>query len=190
MKMIIIVIKVPAFLNNKLELIVDPVDLYINGFITTTDVKRYYYFNDARITSLPPSFKAIATNLGYASNYNYLVGSDNFEISNYTISDAIAKLQKVTLNTMFEQEVKKSLAIASLISTESLRFFSVRNAINKILNAEETKHWTADFKQIVTNWDTYSKQYWNSEDDKNAKANITILLRRDLIHPDNKKTNY
>ncbi|AHF61278.1 hypothetical protein P344_05285 [Spiroplasma mirum ATCC 29335] len=72
-KMIIMIIKVPAFLNNKLELIVDPVDLYINCFITTTDIKRYYYFNDTRFTSLPPSFKAVATNLGYASNYNYLV---------------------------------------------------------------------------------------------------------------------
>ena len=162
-------------------------DLYINGFITTTNIKRYYYFNEAWITSLPPNFKAVATNLGYSSNYNYLVCSDNFEISNYTISDAIAKLQKVTLNTMFKQEIKKLLTIAALISSKSLRFFSVRNAINKILNAEETKHWATDFKQIVTNWDTYSKQYWNNEDDKNAKANITILLRRDIIHPNNEK---
>lgn len=154
--------------NNTAQLIINTENLYIEGFIVGDS---YYHFSDSAIKKIDGVKKE--TNLGYSSNYNSLIGSQQLPINQSSLTNSVIQISK--FDGKKPNDLKKALGMVILSSSESLRFYKIRNAVSNIATKSGVSgEWQKDFKNILINWDTFSKKFYKN-DQKDAKKSITIL---------------
>ncbi|RUO86146.1 ribosome-inactivating family protein [Spiroplasma endosymbiont of Megaselia nigra] len=167
--------------NHEIELVFDTSNLYLEGVINTdkNNNKIYWHFNDAKITNIDD---AISESLGFSGNYSSLVENENISITRDHINNSISNLSNITKEN--KHTIKDDLVRTILTTSESMRFFSVRDSIKKVLIDDNKKIIWKDHKNTLNDWGKYSKKYYRiletkivpeNQEEYNKIINIAVL---------------
>ncbi|RUO86470.1 ribosome-inactivating family protein [Spiroplasma endosymbiont of Megaselia nigra] len=201
----------------EIELVLNSSNLYLDGFITTENVKvtpninknkeiksseyetnilkkkTYWYFNDSseKIKSqIEDKFNKEkeenkikefeSKSLDYSGNYSTLIGNKDIEINKNNILSSINKISNTTLEN--KNEIKDDLVRVIFMTSESMRFFSIREKVDSVLNNDESINWR-NYKDTLNNWNTYSQNYYKmktgtefTDEEKQKIYDVSILL--------------
>lgn len=170
--------------NHEIELVFDTSNLYLEGIINIdkNHKKTYWYFSDSKIKNLDNNITS--ESLHFSGNYSNLVGEDTIEISRKDINNSISNLSNITKEN--RHTIKNDLVRTVFITSESMRFFSVRDSIKKILIDDNKKVIWQDHKDTLNDWGKYSKKYYEMiktgiipENEEEKIINIAILAPKD-----------
>ncbi|WP_346350426.1 ribosome-inactivating family protein [Spiroplasma endosymbiont of Calodromius spilotus] len=170
--------------NHEIELVFDTSNLYLEGIINIdkNHNKTYWYFSDSKIKNLDNNITS--ESLHFSGNYSSLVGEDTIEISRKNINNSISNLSNITKEN--RHTIKNDLVRTVFITSESMRFFSVRDSIKKILIDDNKKVIWQDHKNTLNDWGKYSKKYYEMietgitpENEEEKIINIAVLAPKD-----------
>lgn len=170
--------------NHEIELVFDTNNLYLEGVINTdkNNNKIYWHFNDAKITNIDD---AISESLGFSGNYSSLVENENISITRDHINNSISNLSNITKEN--KHTIKDDLVRTILTTSESMRFFSVRDSIKEVLIDDNKKIIWKDHKNTLNDWGKYSKKYYRiletkivpeNQEEYNKIINIAVLAAK------------
>ncbi|WP_339033328.1 ribosome-inactivating family protein [Spiroplasma endosymbiont of Cantharis rufa] len=153
----------------KVDLVISAQNLYLEGFVSNN---TYHHFSDSQIKTVK-NYKS--NDLKYSGNYNSLIGSNQMTVTSQSIHNTIKVLEKFDGDKPIS--IQKQLVQIIMITSESLRFFSIRNASSNILTSNFTPEWQKEIKPLLLNWNKYSKEF-HENNQTNAKKFIRILNRK------------
>lgn len=138
-------------------------NLYLDGFINKDgNHKTYYHFSEAKIKNIDG---AISRSLGYNGDYPSLLNNElnkSIKINKNLINRSIENLSRINDNNL--ERLKDDLVRTIFVTSEAMRFHSIRNKVNQILynNKNTNEIDFKDYLEKLRNWDNLSKEYTNS----------------------------
>ncbi|WP_375315659.1 ribosome-inactivating family protein [Spiroplasma endosymbiont of Tipula paludosa] len=138
-------------------------NLYMDGFIVNdaNGKKTYWHFQKEKETdNVITKIEGIESKcLGYDGSYQR-IGNHELIISKNYINESIDKLASV--NDDNKKGLKDSLLTTIFVTSESMRFFSVRNDVARVLHSSDdhpqTINW-GHYENKLTKWDDNSGNY-------------------------------
>ncbi|WP_342223867.1 ribosome-inactivating family protein [Spiroplasma endosymbiont of Asaphidion curtum] len=176
--------RIPVLIDGRgLELVFRTSDLYLQGFINNIDnnnhtERHYWFFDDALIREINDVVEN--HNLGFDSNYNTLLPSNEANIGWTGIQDAFFQLTNIgTSRPPALAIIRGSLARVILATAESIRFRQVRNNIIENYDTQSPTSSWGHYRTIITNWGSITQDainYLSQNGNLNNFVNIGNIL--------------
>ncbi len=118
--------------------------------------------------------------MDYSGNYSKLIGNKDIEINKNNILLSINKISNTALEN--KNEIKDDLFRIIFMTSESMRFLSIREKVDRVLNNDELINWK-NYKDTINNRNTYSQNYYKiktgkkfTDKEKQKIYDVSILL--------------
>lgn len=160
-------------------------NLYMDGFIVNdaNGKKTYWHFKKEEETdNVITKIEGIESKcLGYGSSYRQ-IGNHELIISKNYINESIDKL--ASFNGDKKEDLKNNLLTTIFVTSESMRFSSVRNDVARVLHSSDdhpqTINW-GHYENKLTNWQNNSENYIKTKIGNGAmKLNAEISENNEL----------
>lgn len=154
--------------------------------MNTQDSNIYFRFTDAAIASIEG---ATTYTLPYESRYPQTVSEGKFALGMNEFQFAIsyptmgARYWRTFFSHM--QEVLTPIHTLAIMISESARFVTIRNLVNRLLRDGVSENLSAYDAKLIKSWDTLSKQVHNcvTQSEAGPSRRYTLDVNRNLPSP-------
>lgn len=165
-----------------IDLIIETNYWYIDGFVPLKNDNSeltYYHFTKGKVLSLP--WVKNNVDINYNGDYYSLAGKNNdVEISKNEIQSAFVNLYNTKTAQDFKL-LKLSLVTKVFQTSEALRFFTVRESVEEVLNSSTKFSWrNTCLYNVLQKWGLMNREYYAShvDDAKNEISTLNLLRKK------------